>query len=204
MRVCSLCTFPFCEKCVTLPALKNMCSNGGKHAFSAKKVEECREKYFFFFRQSLIVECIVPACNRCGEESISLRVCGVCHFWYCEKCLVLPSLKNTCTNGGKHTFEEDGNVTLFIILSFSFDFLPILAVACGRCGVDDVEMKKCTVCMGSYCEKCAHLSALKNMCSDGTKHIFEGFCCHPNLLVVPIFLCLQVIFVIDVAMNVIK
>jgi hypothetical protein len=44
---------------------------------------------------------------------------------------------------------------------------------CERCGEEVDNVWVCRVCTYLYCQRCASLPALKNMCQDGSKHIYQ-------------------------------
>ena len=107
-------------------------------------------------------------------------MCSLCHVGFCDTCASLPSMKNVCSTGGRHDFSDPSKVP-HQPTEFEKGLSPRVekesvgaeksSLSCDRCGEGSAS-KSCQVCQNFYCNKCSELSALKNMCSNGSRHVF--------------------------------
>ena len=145
--LCSHCSYPFCPSCQKLSSLGMLtCSKGKMHTFeqSTRRTVQAKPK------KNLIKE---RNCERCGTLSIAVRDCLNCSQAFCETCQKLKRLKNPCSSGLEHRYEQ--------------------VDSCDRCSSTTLPFVRCLICRQAYCGTCQRLSQLKNPCTNGLAHKFD-------------------------------
>ena len=189
---CAKCKLSFCVDCQELPMLRNLCTHGGRHAYTTRDAamrpspsaspaaspaaSSAAPSALTASLSSRVLDEMDEEDGSMGlfdapEQSVVMRhteegVCTACRKTDGEvaTCTACTvSLCETCAVSNKCSAVGGGRAHIFRMVT---------VVACALCFDVRNDTNECTKCQQNFCEECRSLPFLKNTCSLGGRHAY--------------------------------